>query len=398
MRSYWLFLLLLLMGCPNNFIEAWEVARPRIMLAKVVIDGDDQARARPRKGEKFSIEMYLMSPERPPADYTGDITTCLGTVLPDGTLGCAGEANFSEISTEPYAADNRLVFTGFVVPPFLDELPPPLDSLDRVSMFGSLCVDGQVERVPGKDVAKDPISTLYQCVDNDASDFQTQMPFAVSVWIDHDSPEDMNHHPSFACDESTDTGACNEGVPLEGERVAGSIVMRLPLKIAGDQPRTFVWQPWDSSEELPWDNCAEGPESLPRVHAGDESYDVFFRFDASDREPYVRKIKVNEHYELEGRREELVVTHAITTKCGSLDGFTSVVRQDKDDSEAEASVKYSPPPKPGKNGDEKDPVPAEGRLVRFYFGLRDQRGGVDFTTRELCLLPYEEDAPGATDD
>ena len=98
------------------------------------------------------------------------------------------------------------------------------------------------------------------------------------------APEGMNHHPSFACDESEAAGACNAGVALDDEQVPGSIVLRLPKKLAEGQERTFLWEAWDPAEELPWDNCAEAPESLPRVHAGDAEYEVFLRFDASDRE------------------------------------------------------------------------------------------------------------------
>jgi hypothetical protein len=397
MRPLWLYVLVLLAGCAPDFIEPWDVQKPRLMLAKVVIDGDDEGRARPRPGETFSIEMYLMSPERPQANYTGDISTCLGTTLPDGSLACQGDEKFSEIVALPYAGDDRFVLTGFVVPPFLDQLPPPLDTLDRVSLFGALCVDGSVERVPGKDVAKDALSTLYRCVDNDDSDYQTQMPFTMSVWLDRDTAEGMNHHPTFACDPNESSGACHDGVALDDEQVPGSIVIRLPEKLADDGARTFLWEPWDTDEELPWDACADAPESLPRVHVGDPEYELFLRFDANDREDYERTIKVNDHYEQESRREELALSSAITTKGGSLDGFTSVVRYDKPDSEAQAVVKYKPPAKPKEGKEEKDPVPAEGRLVRFYFGVRDERGGVDFTTRELCLLPFET-AEDASDD
>jgi hypothetical protein len=396
MRSAWLSALLLLTGCAPDFVEPWEVKKPRLMLAKVVIDGDDEGRARPRPGETFSIELYLMSPERPQASYTGDISTCLGTTLTDGSLACQGDEKFSAIEPLPYAGDDRFVLTGFIVPPFLEQLPPPLDTLDHVSFLGALCVDGSVERVPDKDVAKDPLSTLYRCVDNEASEYPTQLPFTMSVWLDRDTPEGMNHHPTFACDPNESSGACHDGVALDGEQVPGDIVIRLPKKIAGDGARTFLWQAWDANEELPWDACADAPESLPRVHVGDPEYEIFLRFDAGDREPYERTIKVNDHYEQESRREELALSSAITTKGGSLDGFTSVVRYDVPDSEAQAIVKYRPPAKPKEGKEEKDPVPTEGRLVRFYLGVRDQRGGVDFTTRELCLLPFE--APEDTSD
>src|SRR5262245_40633211 len=155
MKFRYLVLCALLGGCATDFIEAWEVTRPRLMIAKVVIDGDSEGRSRPRVGETFSIEMYLMSPEQPQDSYTGAFSTCVGALLPNGTLACAVEADFAEAEAQPYEGNDKVVFSGFAVPSFLEELPPPLDELERLSLFGSMCVDGQVERVPGTDAAKD---------------------------------------------------------------------------------------------------------------------------------------------------------------------------------------------------------------------------------------------------
>lgn len=412
MKTCWLFVVAALaVGCTPDFIPQWEVKKPRLMVAKLSIDGDTEGRSRPGPGESFSIRYFMMSPEKPQDAYDADVATCIGAVLPDGTLACFDQTELQQaaedlgvdidldfgkdLEVEPYQGDDQLLVHGFKVPPLLDAppeliegLPPPFNSLDRVGTFGTLCVDGRVERLPGMSVADDPISELFRCVDNDDASYKTPLPFTMSVYLDLGQPGGTNHHPSFACDDAEPSGPCHEGVELDGERVAGPIVLERPKKLVDEEggDRVLSWPAWDKSEPLPWEGCADAPDSLPKVRARSGQHTVRVRFDASDREQYERVIEENGRIVVEPRREELILSHAITTRGGSLRGYASALTRETPDSEAEIDITYTPP-EARKSGEQID---ESGRLVRFYFALRDQRGGTDFTTRELCLLPPED--------
>jgi hypothetical protein len=389
MKKLALLLFISLGACTPDFTEQWEVKKPRLMVAKLIIDGDSERRTRPRAGESFSIRYYMMSPEKPQESYSIDVATCIGAVLPNGTLACYDEAPFADLSVEPYADDDQLLVHGFQVPAELDALPPPFDLLDRVSTFGTACVDGRVERLPGKSAKDDPISEVFRCVDNEAARYKTPLPFTMSIFLDRGRPSQLNHHPSFDCDPAELSGPCHEGIRLHGERVAGPIVLERPKKVVdkdgGD--RILAWPDWDDSEPLPWDRCAEAPDSLPKLRAESGEYKVRVRFDKGDRELYEREIEENGRVVIDSQREELIVSHAITTRGGELDGYADAVARETPDDEAEIEIEYTPPAQSDK---ERQHIDDAGRLVRFYFALRDQRGGTDFTTRELCVLPPED--------
>lgn len=380
-------------GCAPDFTEQWEVVKPRIMTAKVVIDGDSENRARPKSGETFSIHYFLMSPKRPQANYTAQTAVCAGTVLSNGTLACADELPLPGLSFAPYEGNDLLVLNGFVVPSIAETLPPPLDKLNRIATFGAICANGDVERVEGTSIQKNAVTDLFQCVNNDDADYQQPLPFSMSVYFDRsDVEDDENHHPSIACDESAEDSACVKGVEHELEddekiTTPGPIVLAYPKEEAGDGPREIVWEAWDPAVELPWDNCAEAPDSLPKVRANAKAHTIYLRVDPSDREDYVQVISSNTGDQRDQRREEPVFSHAITTKGGALDSYAGVIRDDTEDLKAEVDVDYTPPRQSDKRNDH---IADSGRLVRFYFSLRDQRGGVDFTTRELCVLPPKD--------
>jgi hypothetical protein len=252
-----------------------------------------------------------------------------------------------------------------------------------------LCVDGTVERVPGTNAAHDQISELFHCTDNDDAKYKTPLPFTMSIFVDRGLPGQLNHHPSFLCDEDEPEGACQAGIALHGERVPGAFVLERPEKLVREQggERVLAWPAWDTSEPLPWEDCADAPESLPKLRAESGEYKVHVRFDASDREQYEREIEENGKPVLEPRREQLIVSHAITTRGGELGGYAHALDRETPDSEAEIDFDYTPP----RQSDEREKhIDEGGRLVRFYFALRDQRGGADFTTRELCVLPPED--------
>lgn len=415
MKKWPLFVLVLLAACAPDFVEQWEVTKPRLMVAKLSIDGDTEGRTRPRPGESFSIRYFMMSPEQPQESWDFDLATCIGTVLPDGTLACLAREQLNQLEAQielefgididfgglelpfeidPYEGNDQLV-VHLMIPPLPEDIPAEL-RIDRVATFGTFCVDGRVERDPDKDVT-DPISELFQCVDNEDSDYQTALPFTMSIFADIGQPGALNHHPGLECDDAEPESICNVGAHLEDdddddEIVPGAFVLGRPEKVVDEEggERVLAWPAWDSSSEpLPWDDCASAPDSLPRVRAESGDYTVQVRFDASDRENYERTIEENGKPVIEVQREELIFSHAITTRGGGLSTYAQALERELGDQDAVLEFEYTPPRQHDDEGDEGH-IPESGRLVRFYFSLRDQRGGTDFATRELCLLPPED--------
>lgn len=377
-------LLATLTACTPDFIEAWEVTKPRHLVATLTIDGDTEGRSRPRPGETFSIRFQMMSPKMPQGRISAGMELCLGTVLGNGGLACLEELPASEVPLEivPAEGNDQVLVRNITVPALLDTLPEPFNQLDRLGLFGTMCVDGDVERVPGKSATKDQTATIFRCVNNDDSKYKVAMPFTLGIFLDRGAPGALNRNPSFACDEADPASICNLGVEKDGEQVAGAFVIERPEEEAGAEPRTIAWPAWDESQPLPWEDCAES--DLPKVRAGSNEHLIRVRFDPSDREEFQRNVRVNGIVRLETRREDLFVAHALTTRGGELQRFSSAVLFSDSDERAEIEVEYTPPKQSQK---EAERIPDTGRMVRFYFALRDQRSGTDFATRELCLLP-----------
>ena len=76
---------------------------------------------------------------------------------------------------------------------------------------------------------------------------------------------------------------------------------------------------------------------------------------------------------IDAKREEIRLSHFAS--LGELERPLSEVLPD--DAEVKTSLTWDPP----------KTVAAEGELVRFWFVVRDLRGGSDFTERMLCLVP-----------
>ncbi|MEY4512623.1 MAG: hypothetical protein RLZZ450_4745, partial [Pseudomonadota bacterium] len=244
---------------------------------------------------------------------------------------------------------------------------------------------GRAEAVPGKLITTDPPSQLFRCVDNAGAAFPDPNPFTLSVLLNRDRPGDDNHNPLFGCDPAAPQSPCAVGVQHDGEAVVpGSFVLARPKPKKGGGPREVVaWPAIDNNLALPWEGCASNP-SLLQVRVDSGEHTLRMRFDPSDREQYTEDIDKNGVPTTRDVREALAVTHAATTKGGDVGRFDSLLADDEVDAKAEVSVSYSPPDTNGK-GDHT--VPENGRLVRFYFTVRDQRGGIDYAVRELCLVP-----------
>lgn len=76
---------------------------------------------------------------------------------------------------------------------------------------------------------------------------------------------------------------------------------------------------------------------------------------------------------VDGEPEELLVSHAVT--AGELERYYSIVQADEQ--EAKIEVELEPP--------RVDEVPVEGLDLRLVLVVRDDRGGVSWLTRVLCV-------------
>jgi hypothetical protein len=359
----------------------------------------DATRTRPRAGEAFQLRQYLALPgpltSQLATRYSMQLALCLGVKTPTGSFACVGDLRTTPLITP--VSELELVVDGLRVDPsslassLMMQLPSGTDlgqlmaSLDRIALYGTLCVDGRAEAVPGKLITTDPPSQLFRCVDNAGAAFPDPNPFTLSVLLNRDRPGDDNHNPLFGCDPAAPQSPCAVGVQHDGEAVVpGSFVLARPKPKKGGGPREVVaWPAIDNNLALPWEGCASNP-SLLQVRVDSGEHTLRMRFDPSDREQYTEDIDKNGVPTTRDVREALAVTHAATTKGGDVGRFDSLLADDEVDAKAEVSVSYSPPDTNGK-GDHT--VPENGRLVRFYFTVRDQRGGIDYAVRELCLVP-----------
>lgn len=392
-------LLALLAGCQPDFIEPWEIAVPRPLGARVEVEGD-LTRSRPKLTERFAIRQFLgvPGPSNTPlaTRYSMDVAICLGQRTPNGELVCVGEQEVTPTVT--VISDTEVLMSGIAFDPTMATFPPgfpalpaeldpsavaALAELDRLVLFGALCVDGRVERIAERSVQSFPPSQLFRCVDNAAAQNPEPTSFTISVLLDRGRDIDRNENPDFECSPAG-SGACAAGVVREDEpTVAGPIVIALPEQPNVPGRQVVAWPARDSMLPLPWSDCANDP-SIIRVAAGSEDYTIRVRFDPEDRENFQAEIPSNGQITLRPRREALVLAHALTQYGGSLARWDSRLDPADPDAEAEISFGYDPPKQ---SDDPEKRIPELGRLVRFYFTLRDQRGGVDFTTRELCLVP-----------
>lgn len=389
-------LVLLLSGCANDFIEAYEVAEPRLMGVKVEVQ-DDVDNPRPHLGQSFSLRQYIAvpGPQSTPLQgrYAMALSLCLGFKTAIGTLACLDDQDLAPVLTP--VSDTEVLLSGLHLDLSSLGLPagpgkidiasfPQLKDLDRLALFGVFCVDGTPERVPGKSVQKDAPSQVFRCTNNAAAKYPDPTTFTLSVFLDRGLATDANRNPAFACDPSTPDSPCFVGVQKDGEpMMGGAIVLVSPKPKQAGALRTVTAWPWLDPNTLPERGCASVPDLL-QVHAGADAHIIRVRFDPSDRETYMEQISINGVPSMRAQRESLDLTSALTIKGGELGEFESLILGSELDAKGQISVSYTPPKQ---SADPLANIPQDGRLVRFYFTLRDQRGGLDYTQRALCLVP-----------
>jgi hypothetical protein len=175
---------------------------------------------------------------------------------------------------------------------------------------------------------------------------------------------------------SEDAGGC-VGTEADGDRVALSI----PLGGTGennnpsldDDTITLGGIDWLEPGVVGGDGCAAdaGSSALPLIHAGDERA-IELELRGPDRE----RIDTQEpSFGGEGAWETLQVAYFATG--GTLDRPFSYIESDAPVEGQRVSVAWSAP----------GSAPEVGVLVRFYFVVRDLRGGSDWARRDVCVVP-----------
>jgi hypothetical protein len=129
--------------------------------------------------------------------------------------------------------------------------------------------------------------------------------------------------------------------------------------------------------DLPWRATAAGATcaDLPQVKAATEDHVIRIETSAADRESYV--IMQGDPLRPTNKREWLQISQYIT--AGEYERSFSTIETDALGDRPSVEVKWEAPAA--------DKVPAEGLVVRFTFVARDMRGGVDWTTRAVCVTP-----------
>lgn len=202
----------------------------------------------------------------------------------------------------------------------------------------------ELELTVPDDFAADALAVLGQvCVNGTTSaagdaaftcEGGTSLEASFDVELDHVTP---NHHPSLAHSNLRWNGA-----------------------------------PWGEplANAVPGGACADdaGSPAQPVVLLDEQKATIELVLNGADREPI-------ERMEVGPTREALQLSLASTS--GELDrAYAFLEAEDERDELPVASVWEAP-----------DSVPAEGQVVRFYFVLRDRRGGLDVAVRDVCVRP-----------
>lgn len=185
-------------------------------------------------------------------------------------------------------------------------------------------------------------------------------------------------------------GAPTDGQgPVDETDVETTVAIRLgedgnQAPALGDDPFTWEGQPWTSGgADAPNAGggaaCAAQPEAL-LVPIDDRARTITVTTDDADRGTH--PVMMPAAGKPDHQREELQLS-AFTT-AGSFETQFGAVSSADSSAAPSITVKWTPP-------EPKDAaLPAEGRLVRFVFVLRDLRGGIDWTTRTICLTPNSQ--------
>jgi hypothetical protein len=126
------------------------------------------------------------------------------------------------------------------------------------------------------------------------------------------------------------------------------------------------WPTW-SEPSPPALGCTDLGAAMPIIKVGTSSHQIALTLPTDQSEPLTTVSS------LSATDETIQLSHYVT--AGELERVFSII--DFARPAPQVSVIWNAPSK----------IPVDGQLVRFFFVLRDGRGGVDWTSRILCVAP-----------
>lgn len=349
-----------LTSCDSDLPKATEITNMRVVGAKlqVVTDDPDETRATPKPGEHVRVSLATVFPSlatshrfvhaaliscTAPDRYTGGIPVCQELI----DLATSGQniedSPLADMTMIPPCTDPMHYELGAVSASCavgeqpVAEFPVPEDyTRDRLLFIGIVCEKGAA--------VIDPTSPqLFECEDKDAKAVHVHGLIPVQQ---KDAEE--NHNPEIGPDafriERELTGKWN---PVD------------PELLNADTEADCVNASRNLTDEA----------ELPLLY-GHIDFHLIYSADAREQ--------------FEGAPESLEIT--LYTTAGEVERrFTLFNPEDKPDKahqeahELSSTLRYTPP--------KADTIPDNGKLVRFFATVRDQRGGFAITQYALCLGP-----------
>jgi hypothetical protein len=328
--------LLGVVGCADPTVPGSRIIATRVLGARVDVAGDLN-QTRPAPGEDAHVTWLVAGPGAPrPVAWAFQAWACDGDPDADhcanvGSAVAAGPAGVAGTSD------------GTVPPQLTVTVPDATEvaarALTRLLIRGVICAGGGVA---------DPNAAAWSrcattATDGGASVDETdvQMTVALRLTDDGNRPPTLSDDPIVWAKDTWTAGGGDE--PTAGGGVP-----------CVDAPGAVIL-PVDKSNHL-----------------------VVVTTDGADRETYV-PIAPDSAALPAAVREGLQLSAFAT--AGTFDSQFAGIESTETTPTPSFELNWTPP-------DVKDdPVPASGRLVRFIFVLRDLRGGVDWSTRTLCLVP-----------
>jgi hypothetical protein len=319
----------------------------RVLGAQITVVGDE-TRATPAPGESFRVELPTVFPTLEgntdgtqtlwigctgPDRYTGGLPLCQefvdAALAGDVSGGLPFEVEKIGCAAIEAFPDALLQMGALSVqcvegPPEAEFDVPDDFAADEMLFLGVVCERGE----PTIDIT-DPL--LFGCDDSDGGEI-IRMHGLVKV---EQSPVDENHFPSLEPFTIT-----REGVE---------------------------WLPFDPNDLPPEKGCEVAvPRDDPALHSVvPGAHKIVLNYEADARE------------EFEGEPENLEFT--VYTTLGEMERRFTLFEGSEQGEDGVLSGELDwDPPKPS------EVLPA-GELVRFFFTIRDQRGGFAITERVLCL-------------